>query len=89
MVSILNKIIIRSGKDVIKCAIKKSGFLKVRIDGEIQDIENNMQLDRYKTHDIEIVIDYLTPIEIKAIKKICRYIPESLGIKLFARFVSF
>lgn len=37
--------------------IAKQGFVKVRVDGEIQDIVNGMRLDRYKTHDIEIVID--------------------------------
>jgi excinuclease ABC subunit A len=39
--------------------IRKSGFTKVRIDGEIKDIITKMQLDRYKIHDIEIVIDRL------------------------------
>ena len=37
--------------------ILKQGFLKVRVDGVIVDISRNMQVDRYKTHDIEIVID--------------------------------
>jgi excinuclease ABC subunit A len=37
--------------------IAKQGFLKVRINGEIKDITAGMKLDRYKTHDIEIVID--------------------------------
>ncbi len=37
--------------------IAKQGFLKVRIDGEIRDIIKGMKIDRYKTHDIEIVID--------------------------------
>ncbi len=39
--------------------IAKQGFVKVRVDGEIKDIEKGMRLDRYKTHDIEIVIDRL------------------------------
>ncbi|GAA4270360.1 excinuclease ABC subunit UvrA [Hyunsoonleella aestuarii] len=39
--------------------IAKQGFLKVRTDGEIKDIIKGMRLDRYKTHDIEIVIDRL------------------------------
>ena len=39
--------------------ISKQGFVKVRTDGEIVDIEKGMRLDRYKTHDIEIVIDRL------------------------------
>ena len=37
--------------------IQKQGFLKVRIDGEITELRSNMKLDRYKIHDIEIVID--------------------------------
>ncbi len=37
--------------------IAKQGFVKVRVDGEIQDIVSGMKVDRYKTHDIEIVID--------------------------------
>ncbi len=39
--------------------IAKQGFLKVRTDGEIRDIVKGMKLDRYVTHDIEIVIDRL------------------------------
>ena len=39
--------------------IGKQGFVKLRIDGEIRDIVKGMKLDRYKTHDIEIVIDRL------------------------------
>ncbi len=37
--------------------IRKKGFLKVRVDGEIVDLTPKMQLDRYKIHDIEVVID--------------------------------
>lgn len=37
--------------------IGKMGYSKVRIDGEIQEITKGMRLDRYKIHDIEIVID--------------------------------
>lgn len=39
--------------------IAKQGFVKVRVDGEIQEITKGMRLDRYKTHDIEVVIDRL------------------------------
>lgn len=39
--------------------IIKKGFSKVRVDGEIVDISKGMKLDRYKIHDIEIVIDRL------------------------------
>lgn len=39
--------------------ILKMGFTKVRVDGEVQDISKGMKLDRYKIHDIDIVIDRL------------------------------
>lgn len=39
--------------------ILKMGYTKVRVDGELQDITKGMKLDRYKIHDIEIVIDRL------------------------------
>src|SRR5690606_14398025 len=39
--------------------IAKQGFVKVRADGDILELTKGMKLDRYKTHDIEIVIDRL------------------------------
>ena len=39
--------------------IRQAGFTRVCIDGEMREIEFGMMLDRYKTHDIEIVIDRL------------------------------
>ena len=39
--------------------VRKRGFVKVRVDGEVQDITPRMQLDRYKIHDIEVVVDRL------------------------------
>ena len=39
--------------------ILKQGFIKVRVDGIIQNIISGLQLDRYKSHDIQIVIDRL------------------------------
>lgn len=38
---------------------RKQGFLKVRVDGELRDIVPLMKVDRYKTHDIELVVDKL------------------------------
>ena len=38
---------------------RKKGFLKVRVDGEILDLVARMQVDRYKVHDIELVVDRL------------------------------
>ena len=37
--------------------IRKMGFAKARVNGEVMDLVPKMQVDRYKTHDIEIVID--------------------------------
>ena len=37
--------------------IRQAGFTRVRVDGELREIEFGMMLDRYKTHDIEIVVD--------------------------------
>ncbi len=39
--------------------IQKMGYTKVRVNGEVKDIEKGMKLDRYKVHDIDIVIDRL------------------------------
>ena len=39
--------------------IRKQGYVKVRVDGEIKDIAPKMQVDRYKIHDIEVVVDRL------------------------------
>lgn len=39
--------------------IRKQGFTKVRIDGVIRQLMLNMQLDRYKIHDVELVIDHI------------------------------
>ncbi|MDG1035920.1 MAG: excinuclease ABC subunit UvrA, partial [Crocinitomicaceae bacterium] len=39
--------------------ITKLGFTKVRVDGELKDIEKGMKLDRYKIHDVDIIVDRL------------------------------
>ena len=39
--------------------IRKQGYTKVRVDGEIRELEFGMRLDRYKVHDIEVVVDRL------------------------------
>lgn len=49
-------------KDLIE-QVRKMGFLRVRIDGQIKEVTDRISLDRYKIHDIEIVIDR---IEVKA-----------------------
>ena len=43
--------------------IRKSGYAKVRIDGAVEEITAKMQVDRYKIHDIEVVIDRIVPDE--------------------------
>lgn len=40
--------------------LRKQGYTKVRVDGEIIDLSPKMQVDRYKTHDIELVVDRLS-----------------------------
>ena len=40
---------------------RKLGFTKIRVDGQVEELIPKMQLDRYKTHDIEIVIDRIVP----------------------------
>lgn len=39
--------------------IQRQGFQKVRVDGKVLDVDSNIKLDRYKVHDIEIVVDRL------------------------------
>ena len=57
--------------------IRKMGYSKVRVDGEVQEMVPKMQVDRYKIHDIEIVIDRIVP------KKEDRYrISQSVGTAL-------
>ena len=38
-------------------SMRRKGYLHIRIDGEVQEITIGMKVDRYKTHDIEVVID--------------------------------
>ncbi len=39
--------------------VRKKGYLNVRVDGEMQEVTYGMKLDRYKNHDIEVVVDKL------------------------------
>ena len=57
--------------------IFKQGFIKVRIDGEIQNITPGLKLDRYKSHDIEIVID-----RIKLNDKNIKRLSDSINVAL-------
>ena len=57
----------------------KQGFLRARIDGVIVELSSGMKLDRYKTHDIELVIDRL-PIEIGKVDR--NRLRQSLNLAL-------
>lgn len=39
--------------------VRKKGYLYVRIDGEVKEVTHGMRVDRYKNHDIEVVVDKL------------------------------
>lgn len=39
--------------------LRRQGYLKVRVDGKIEELKEKMQVDRYKVHDIELVVDRL------------------------------
>jgi excinuclease ABC subunit A len=54
--------------------IRKQGYLRVRVDGETQEIQPKMQVDRYKIHDIEVVID-----RIRVDKKEVQRLRESIN----------
>ena len=41
--------------------VRKKGYLYVRVDGEVREALPGMKLDRYKNHDVEVVIDKLIP----------------------------
>jgi excinuclease UvrABC ATPase subunit len=57
--------------------IRKSGYTKVRIDGDVHDITAKMQVDRYKIHDIEIVMDRIVT-DVKDRARIGQSINKSL-----------
>lgn len=44
--------------------VRKQGYSKIRVDGEMLDLTPGMQVDRYKIHDIEVVVDRLAPDQI-------------------------
>lgn len=57
--------------------LNKQGFLKVRINGDIREITPGLKLDRYKTHDIEVIIDRIK-VEEKAGKRLNKAIEVAL-----------
>ena len=65
--------------------IRKSGFTKVRVDSEIIEISAKMQLDRYKIHDIEVVIDRIVADEkdrFRISQSVSRSLKEGKGIMM-------
>ncbi|MBN1638101.1 MAG: excinuclease ABC subunit UvrA, partial [Ignavibacteriales bacterium] len=58
--------------------ILKDGFIRVRVDGEIKEIEKGFKVDRYKIHDIEIIIDRLQ-VSDKAISRITESIEVAMN----------
>jgi excinuclease ABC subunit A len=80
--------------------IRKQGYLKVWIDGAIQDVEPKMQVDRYKIHDIDIVVDRLVITEkdekrlhtsiqtaLKVAKGIIRVADQQNQVSYFSKFL--
>lgn len=61
--------------------IAKQGFVKVRVDGEILDLAKGMKVDRYKTHDIEIVVDRLKVADREDFKK---RLAESINTAMYS-----
>ena len=51
--------------------LRRKGYLNVRVDGELREMTHGMKLDRYKNHDVEVVIDklHITEKELKRIKQ--------------------
>ncbi|NAS30582.1 excinuclease ABC subunit UvrA [Flavobacteriaceae bacterium R38] len=60
--------------------IAKQGFVKVRVDGEILDLQKGMKVDRYKNHDIEIVIDRL---QVSKDEDVIKRLTESINTAMY------
>ncbi len=63
---------------------RKKGFTKVRVDGKIINIEPGLQLDRYKVHDIEIVVDRIL-VNAENVERLSASV--SLGLKMGSDFI--
>ncbi len=61
-------------------SLSRQGFLRVRVDGEILDLTPGMRVDRYKTHDIELIID---KIRIKQDENSLKRLIESLKTAMY------
>ncbi|MCI6644334.1 MAG: excinuclease ABC subunit UvrA, partial [Bacteroidales bacterium] len=79
-------------------SVRKKGFLTVRVDGEIREVTLGMKVDRYKNHDIEVVIDKLLVQEKdrdRLVKSVAQTLVQGEGLMLVldaetgeARFLS-
>src|SRR5215203_931641 len=67
--------------------MRKKGFVKVRIDAEIKDLVPKMQVDRYKIHDIELVVDRLK-VEQEFRTRISQSVQQSLKMGKDLMFVA-
>lgn len=67
--------------------LRKQGYLKVRIDGEITDLKPRLQVDRYKIHDIELVIDRVI-VNKESRVRISQSVQKSLQVGKDLMFVS-
>ena len=61
-------------------SLSRQGFLRVRVDGEILDLTPGMRVDRYKTHDIELIVDR---IRIKQDENYLKRLIESLKTAMY------
>lgn len=51
-------------------AMRRKGYLTMRVDGEMVEVKQGMKVDRYKNHDIEVVIDKLIPHPDKGLERL-------------------
>ena len=58
---------------------RKKGYLHVRVDGDIREIIPGMRVDRYKNHDIEVVVDRLC-VQQKDEERLCKSVAKSLEL---------
>ena len=59
--------------------VLRQGYIKVRVDGKVREIEPRMQLDRYKIHDIEVVVDQIK-LDEKSLQRLRNSIRTSLSL---------
>ncbi len=67
--------------------LRKQGYLKVRVDGEVVELKERMQLDRYKIHDIELVIDRML-VGNEALARMSQSVQKSLQMGKDLMFVA-